>query len=66
MAVPALCSRRVLAMSWIEGAPHPNPEALNLAAGPTLALALTLTLTLPAALTRRAAAKARLGHAAAL
>ena len=46
MAEPALCSRRVLTMSWIEGAPHPNPEALDLAPGPTLALALTLTLTL--------------------
>ena len=46
VAEPALCSRRVLTMSWIEGAPHPNPEALDLAPGPTLALALTLTLTL--------------------
>ena len=47
MAEPTLCSRRVLTMSWIEGSPHPNPEALDLAPGSTLALALTLTLTLP-------------------
>ena len=46
MADPALCSRRVLTMSWIEGAPHPNREAFDLAPRPTLALALTLTLTL--------------------
>ena len=36
VAVPALCSRRVLTMSWIEGVPHPDPKALNLAPTPTL------------------------------
>ena len=47
VAVPALCSRRVLTMTWIEGEPHPNPKALNLAPTPTLTLALTLTSPLP-------------------
>ena len=62
VAVPALCSRRVLTMSWIEGAPRPNPKALNLAPTPTptLALSLSFSLTSTFTLTRRAAIKARL------